>query len=212
MGSRREREREERRKYILEKAQGLFARKGYLRTSMAEIAEASEFAVGSLYSMFTSKEEILATIFTEHIDEILNSIEEILKDESTGAREKIERGIEKLIRVYIENQDFYKIFVAEAKSVEWGVRTEVGESIYEGTEKFLRLFSGIFRQAIEEGIVDADLDPVFLSMILRNYVHSTVSHYIYGDTSLEIDQLLKITKRMLFHGISPSESGEKLIP
>lgn len=204
MGNRRLREREERQNYILEKAQELFARKGYLGTSMAEIAEASEFAVGSLYTFFNSKEKILATIFEKHIEQILGQTRDILTDSSLTAREKIEKGIDALVRLYVDNQDFYKIYVYEARETEWGVRTEVGHYIYEGTAKYLEIFSEIFRQAMEEGVVDKDLDPEFLAHILRNYLHSTVSHLIYSDRSLTVDEMISVTKRMLFHGISPS--------
>ncbi|HEX9746399.1 MAG TPA: TetR/AcrR family transcriptional regulator [bacterium] len=203
MSSRREREKDERRKYILSKAQNLFASKGYRATSMAEIAEASEFAVGSLYSFFKSKDEILSTIFTEHIAYILEQTDNIRQDETINARDKMEKAVEELIKLYVNNQDFYKIYIGEARSVEWGVRTEVGEYIYEGTEKYLKIFSEIVKEAMAQGYVEESLDPEFLALILRNYIHSTVSHVIYSKKSIELEKMISITKRMLFNGISP---------
>jgi AcrR family transcriptional regulator len=203
MSSRREREKDERRKYILSKAQNLFASKGYRATSMAEIAEASEFAVGSLYSFFKSKDEILSTIFTEHIAYILEQTDNIRQDETINARDKMEKAVEELIKLYVDNQDFYKIYIGEARSVEWGVRTEVGEYIYEGTEKYLKIFSEIVKEAMAQGYVEESLDPEFLALILRNYIHSTVSHVIYSKKSIELEKMISITKRMLFNGISP---------
>ena len=64
MSSRKQQEKEARRRLILQKAQALFAQKGYRGTSMAEIARASEFAVGSLYSFFKSKEAVSYTHLT----------------------------------------------------------------------------------------------------------------------------------------------------
>jgi TetR/AcrR family transcriptional regulator len=210
MSSRREREKEERRKYILEKAQSLFAEKGYLKTSMAEIAEASEFAVGSLYSFFDSKEEILATIFEYHIERILDEEKKILNAPDMSAREKIEASLESLVKLYIGNMDFFRIYVAEAPGVEWGVRTEVGEYIHNGTVRYLNLLSEIFRQGIGEGIVDPNLDPEYLALLLRSFVHSTVSHSLYGSRGVSVDDLVPLAKRMLFDGIRPLPDQHKM--
>jgi len=201
MITRREREKEERRKYILEKAQSLFAEKGYLGTSMSEIAEASKFAVGSLYSFFKSKEEILATIFEHHIERVLNEVAQIRDNPALNSRQKIEHTLESLVRIYIDNQDFFRIYVAEARGVEWGVRTEVGEYIYEGSSRYMKILAENFKEAIDQGIVSTDLDPEFLALLLRSFIHSAVSHYIYGNRDIKIDKLLPAVKKVLFEGI-----------
>ena len=201
MASRREREKEERRKYILLNAQALFAEKGYLHTSMAEIAEASEFAVGSLYSFFSSKEEILSTIFEYHIERVISEVEQVHENPGMDSREKIEAMLEILVRIYVDHQDFYRIYVAEARGVEWGVRTEVGEYIYNGTVRYLDILSRCFSQAIEDGLVDNSLDPAFLALLLRSFIHSTVSHLIYSTRDATVEDLLPIVKKVLFDGI-----------
>ncbi len=209
MASRREREKEERRRYILNKAQSLFARKGFLGTSMAEIADASEFAVGSLYTFFSSKEEILVRIFNYHIEHVIAEVEQIRDDPDLRVREKIENCLEILVRLYVENQDFFRIYVAEARGVEWGVRTEVGECIYHGTARYVKILADIFSVAIEEGVVDPDLDPEFLAHLLRSYVHSTVRHFLYGKRDIKLEELLAMTKQMLFNGIRLMPGQEK---
>jgi len=208
MPSRREREKEERRKYILAKAQSLFAEKGFIGTSMAEIAEASEFAVGSLYSFFDSKEEILATIFEYHIEKVIGEIAQIRDDKSLSAREKITVALEQLVKLYVDNQDFFRIYVAEARGVEWGIRTEVGEYIYKGSVRYMSILSDIFRMGIEEGVVGPDVDPEFLALLMRSYVHSSVIHFLYGNRGIKMEDLLTAVKRLLFEGIRPKENVE----
>ena len=56
--SRRERERLRQREEILEAALRLFVEKGYHDVSMREIADAAEFATGTLYTFFQSKEAL----------------------------------------------------------------------------------------------------------------------------------------------------------
>jgi AcrR family transcriptional regulator len=209
MANRRDREKEERRKSILEKAQALFAKKGYIGTSMAEIAESSEFAVGSLYSFFKSKDEILATIFEYHIEHLIARITEIRNDPKLNAKEKIDSSLDALVRIYVDNQEFFRIYVAEAEGIEWGVRTEVGEYIYHETQKFLNVLTEIFKDAIKEGFVDSSLDPEYLALLLRTFIHSTVIHFLFGKREFTVEELLDLTRHVLFCGIRPCEGGLK---
>ena len=55
---RKQREYEARRLEILAVAERLFSKKGFFKTSMLEIASASQFAMGTVYRFFKNKEEI----------------------------------------------------------------------------------------------------------------------------------------------------------
>lgn len=60
--NRRERQVQERRNTILTAALQLFESKGYLETSMEEIAETADVARGTLYNHFESKAEVLLAL------------------------------------------------------------------------------------------------------------------------------------------------------
>jgi len=55
-----------RRASILEKAEKIFARKGFHNTSVAEIANASGFAIGSLYQFFEGKDDLYETMINQN--------------------------------------------------------------------------------------------------------------------------------------------------
>ncbi len=52
---RKQREYDARREEILLAAERLFSKNGFFKTSMAEIAEAAQFAMGTVYRFFKSK-------------------------------------------------------------------------------------------------------------------------------------------------------------
>ena len=62
--TRRERERERQKKEVLQAAEKVFSKRGFLKTPMNEIAKESEFAVGTLYKFFKDKE----TLYNEMIE------------------------------------------------------------------------------------------------------------------------------------------------
>ncbi len=60
--NRRERQVQDRRNTIMAAALQLFESKGYLETSMEEIAETADVARGTLYNHFESKAEVLLAL------------------------------------------------------------------------------------------------------------------------------------------------------
>ena len=72
--ARRERERARHREEILRAAERIFAERGFEGASMADIAAAAEFSVGSLYNFFRDKEdlgeEVMARICRERAESL----------------------------------------------------------------------------------------------------------------------------------------------
>lgn len=63
---RRQRERSEREQRFLDKAQALIQRDGLLSLQMARIAEECDYAIGTLYQHFASKEDLLVALATRN--------------------------------------------------------------------------------------------------------------------------------------------------
>ena len=71
---RREREKLRQRQEMLAAALDLFAQKGYHNTSMHEIAEKAEFAIGTLYKFFQNKEDLYKALVLEQCDQFEDAI------------------------------------------------------------------------------------------------------------------------------------------
>ncbi len=60
---------------ILTAACGLFAKQGYMRSSIAELADACKLSRGALYHYFDSKEAILFAILDAHVRQMIVDVE-----------------------------------------------------------------------------------------------------------------------------------------
>jgi AcrR family transcriptional regulator len=60
---------------ILAAATALFAKQGYMRTSISELADACQLSRGALYHYFESKEAILFTILDVHVRRMIADVE-----------------------------------------------------------------------------------------------------------------------------------------
>jgi AcrR family transcriptional regulator len=68
---------------ILTAACNLFAGQGYMRASIAELADACKLSRGALYHYFDSKEAILFAILDAHIREMISDVEAAMAGQST---------------------------------------------------------------------------------------------------------------------------------
>ena len=84
--TRRERERQRYRREILTVALNLFSRKGFEKTTMAQIAEQAEFAVGTLYKFFEDKETLYRALILDTMRDFERELSAALKAPGTGVR------------------------------------------------------------------------------------------------------------------------------
>lgn len=69
---------------ILSTACSLFARQGYMRSSIAELADACKLSRGALYHYFDSKEAILFAILEAHVRQMVVDVEAAVTGASTA--------------------------------------------------------------------------------------------------------------------------------
>jgi AcrR family transcriptional regulator len=80
---RREREKEERRRLILDCARKLFFERGYEQVTISQIAAEAELGKGTLYSYFESKESIYIAILREGIGILSSLLEQARAEEGS---------------------------------------------------------------------------------------------------------------------------------
>lgn len=100
---RKERERNQRKEFILETARNLFLANGFLNVTMKDIAGAAEFSTGALYLYFRNKEDIfaaLAAIGSERLDRLV--------DKTLARKEPLDKkNITRFIRDYLKIYNGY---------------------------------------------------------------------------------------------------------
>ncbi len=100
-------------RHILEKAEELFAVKGYSGTSVRDIAQAAKVNLAMVSYYFGSKEKLMETLFKERISLMQLKIETLLKNETLSPIQKVELVIDEYIAKVLDKQLFYKIMLCE---------------------------------------------------------------------------------------------------
>ncbi len=105
--SRREAERNARKKLILNSALKVFKSKGIEHATMDEIALEADFGKATLYYYFKSKEEIFNTILVTGWITLWDSIEDIVLEKNTPRKQFI-RIIKRIIELVNDDRSLYE--------------------------------------------------------------------------------------------------------
>ncbi|MCC3373600.1 TetR/AcrR family transcriptional regulator [Cohnella sp. REN36] len=87
---------------IMESAMRFFSEKGYMSTSMQDIANDCGVAKGSLYKFFASKEELLIEVYDTRFRDMYDKAEAILADQTRPPRDRLIHGTLLQLRYFAE--------------------------------------------------------------------------------------------------------------
>ncbi len=190
--TRKERERLHHKKEILETALQLFSKNGFHNVSMQQIAEASEFSVGTLYNFFNSKEALFEEMINSCGEKIVETLVAVLDAPGTEV-ERLTSFIRNASTLLEEHAQFIKLYVSEL-----GTR---GAKLSQKHEKknFDAMLNIRLEQILEDGIRNGyfrRVDPAITAKAI-NSVIETLGFEMAGqfdkavarDTFAKVEQL-----------------------
>lgn len=173
---RKEREFNLRRAEILEQAAKIFAAKGFHNTTVAEIAGASGFAVGTLYQFFESKEQLYTVMLTEKLNMMYSGVRESVALEADTIR-KIECLVASQFRFVENNAEFCSIFIrGDHLSLSEG-STALRKRMLADYAVHVSFTEGVIREGIRVGILK-EMDPRMMAVALTGIINSCASKWL----------------------------------
>lgn len=107
---------DDRRQAIADRASELFARMGFHRASISDLAEACGTSKSALYHYYASKEAILYDLLSNHTELLLKTAESIANSGGT-AEERLRRLAEALMEIYVNATSKHVVMLNELGSL-----------------------------------------------------------------------------------------------
>jgi AcrR family transcriptional regulator len=189
---RKKRERNLHRLEVLGAAEKLFASKGFHGTSMQDIAEAAEFSVGKLYTLFECKEDIYAKLMDIRGEEIYALTKEAHSGKGT-AWDKIKRNLTALLEFVDSHKELINIFIYQTVGFPSKLRSGISEGFY---GHYLSTRDCI-RRTFQEGVIAGefiDVDAEDLILALEGIFQMFCMH---GMTTHPESKLISLADRIL---------------
>ena len=168
---RKKREFNMRRAEILKQAEKVFATKGFHNVTVAEIANASGFSIGSLYQFFEGKENLYTTMISEKLDLMYADIRK-----ATNAAKNITGKIEALIDAHLQfiekNTDFCRLFMERENAVLSEAMTSLRQKIIDDYFKHITFIENILKEGIKKDLL-RDLPPHEMAEALFHLIRAS---------------------------------------
>jgi len=145
--SRREREKQLHRQQIMQTALALFAEHGYNNVSMQEIADKAEFAVGTLYNLFASKEALYQEIIRANAYSMFQQVVSPLQ-EKILPEERLRRFIKTHRVVFFRYAEVVKLYLSEGIGLAILSKDEDVRSLW---HKGVNILVSVIDEGIESG-------------------------------------------------------------
>lgn len=115
---------DDQREAILRHAARLFARRGYIGTSMNQVAEAAGLSKASLYHYYRDKYAMLVEITEGHVS-TLEALVDAVRPEALPPADAVRRLIERIITEYADAQDAHRVLTEDVRFLESADRERV---------------------------------------------------------------------------------------
>lgn len=199
---RKEREFNLRREEILKQAEEVFAAKGFYKATVMEIAEASGFAVGTIYQYFGSKEALFSSMVTEKLEILYVGIRGAVAGKK-NALEKIRALVEANFLFVENNVSFCNIFIRRGSASLAEGTADLREKMIADYLEHVDFIEAVISEGVKSGILKQQ-DPRLMAFVLAGMINSFVLSWM---KTLERGSLCELTETLLaifFEGVKSS--------
>ncbi len=177
---------------ILEAAARMMAASGFEEVSMQALADEAGVSVGLLYRYFSGKEEILFSIITRILDELLAAVPLAIAGAGDDPVLALGAGIEAYCRVIGRHRQAAMLTYRESKSLSAEGRARLKEL----EEKTARPFAALIARGVAEGaLVAVDVDLAAFDVLLL--AHGWAVKHWYFEPKLDLDAYIR-SQRAIF--------------
>jgi AcrR family transcriptional regulator len=149
-----------RREHILDAAELCFARSGFHRTTMQDIAREANVSLGALYVYFASKEALIAGIAERDRAKLHDQLAQLADAPDLVA------ALGRLGEHYTEQEPHYKRVLCIEIGAEATRNPLVGEIFRKFDRDVIESFARLFERARDSGRIAPSVDPKTLALII----------------------------------------------
>ncbi|MGZ6275800.1 MAG: TetR/AcrR family transcriptional regulator [Syntrophales bacterium] len=196
---RKEMEFQLRRTEILSQAERIFAARGFHNTTMAEIANASGFATGTLYQFFEGKEALYNVMVSEKIDRMYSEIRDSVSREEkpTG---KIEKLVEAHFRFVENNVDFCDLLIRGEGLTLSDKGTILRDKLVADYFNHIGFVEGIMRFGMETGTLKSG-DPRMMAYTLLGIIRSFFYYWMLTNQDIPLSDKVGCVSDIFLRGV-----------
>lgn len=179
------------REKIIKHALKIFAQKGFFRTTVDDIAQATGVAKGTVYLYFKDKQDLYIATIDEHFNRALEELSAI-EAETTTPSEKMEEIAINLIDYIKTLKTSYMLFTFENINLKGKTLKQMHTVIEPKIQEMIEIISKIIRSGIHSNEF-RKVDPKVAAFYFISTIRAIfLSDFYMSDVSFKTDTVLKL--------------------
>ena len=167
---------ETRRDLILKSAEKVFSEKGFLNSTISDVAQETGVSDTTIYEYFSSKEELLFSIPREGIESGKEMLD-IHLNYINGASNQLRAIIFHLCKVYQDNPYFSSVTLMTLKTNKKFMETD----IYKDLIEYYKIIINVIEKGVQDGELKDDINPYFVRSVIIGSIEFIVIRWLmYG--------------------------------
>ncbi|MFQ5616077.1 MAG: TetR/AcrR family transcriptional regulator [Anaerolineales bacterium] len=182
---------------IIEAAMMVFARLGFNKARMDDVAEEAGLSKGALYLYFKSKDALIRAILENFLARELAHAREVV-DSDHSAAEKLDLFTEIMLSDFKKMQPLMSIYF------EFMALAMRRKAVKEVIREFFQDFMGILEPIIEQGIEAGEFHPVNVqeaALAVGALFEGTILLWVYNSELVDLEKHVKSSVRLLLEGL-----------
>lgn len=167
---------------------------------MAEIAAASEFAVGTLYKFFADKRALYQALVAETTRLYEQRLTEALRTPGDEFA-RIERFIAVAAEMFVEHLPMAKVYFSQTAAAFLFASIGLEDEAYVSYQRIIRALSDTFRSGIQSGKF-VQMEPTALAMGLEGILGSFLGALVRQPGCYTPSQITDLSRRMFFDAVA----------
>lgn len=184
-------------KDIVEAAVDIFAKHGFHKAKISQIAEQAGVATGSVYLYFKNKDDILIRIYNSLWEKLYNELLTITRNEALSPIEKIDAMIDLIFDMFTENPSVTIVFVNEQENM----NRVSGDKYSLFYEKFLDEGEKVIKEGISSGMFNKNIDLKIFRHFIFGSIRNLLHQWAITPDKLPLNKIRHNFKFLIKHGI-----------
>lgn len=186
-------------KEILNAALYLFSTRGYLKTTMTDVAEAVNMTKGGIYHYIDKKEDLLELIHNQMTDAFMRRFQEA-SESTEDPQMKLLNWVETHVDLMIDYRPHIKIFFTELGHFEDKERLR---KIVEKRDRIFSMLYEIIKNGCKEKVFRSNLQPKIITYLTFGMINWFYQWYS-PDGPRRIEEIKEDIKNFILDGILSS--------
>ncbi len=192
---------------VLQAAESLFSNSGFFEVSMAQIADTAGVAVGTLYNLFGSKEQLYRTLTHTRTEAFLERVSAAV-GRGTSPIDCLDRYIDEMTAMFLEQSAQLRTYLNVMADARLSFSATLAPETRELFEEGNRMLAGFIADGIADGTF-RPVDPYRGAVALQAVAIEYLFMHVDDPENHPIEELLPELRAIVIGGLTNSEPRGK---